>query len=168
MNEGLKMFSFLKKKKEDIKRELKAYVTGEVITIEEVGDGVFSEKILGEGMAIWPQDGRLYAPADAKVVTVMDDSKHACGLELEGGIQILLHIGLDTVELNGEGFKLHVNEGQNVKSGELLIEFDRDVIKAKGYKDVVILAVVENNDGCTLEMNTGCCVTAKENVIITY
>ena len=86
------MFGFFKKKKEISKNELKAYVTGKTITIEEVADGIFSEKILGDGMAICPEEGKLYAPADGKVVTVMEDSKHACGLELAGGIQILLMI----------------------------------------------------------------------------
>ena len=162
------MFSFLKKKKEVSKNELKAYVTGKAITIEEVEDGVFSEKILGDGMAICPEEGKLYAPADGKVVTVMEDSKHACGLELAGGIQILLHVGIDTVELNGKGFTYHVSENQEVKAGDLLIEFDRDIIRAEGCRDVVVMVVVENNDDCTLRMNTGCSVIAKESVILNY
>ena len=162
------MFSFLKKKKEVSKNELKAYVTGKAITIEEVEDGVFSEKILGDGMAICPEEGKLYAPADGKVVTVMEDSKHACGLELAGGIQILLHVGIDTVELNGKGFTYHVSENQEVKAGDLLIEFDRDIISAEGFRDVVVMVVVENNDDCALKMSTGCSVTAKESVILSY
>lgn len=162
------MFNFLKKKKEVEKNELKAYVTGKTITIEEVEDGVFSEKILGDGMAICPEDGKLYAPADGKVVTVMEDTKHACGLELAGGIQILLHVGIDTVEMNGKGFTYHVSEGQEVKAGDLLIEFDREVIKAEGCRDVVVMVVVENSEDCALTMNTGCTVTAKESVILSY
>ena len=162
------MFSFFKKKKEVSKNELKAYVTGKAITIEEVEDGVFSEKILGDGMAICPEEGKLYAPADGKVVVVMEDSKHACGLELAGGIQILLHVGIDTVELNGKGFTYHVSENQEVKAGDLLIEFDRDIISAEGCRDVVVMVVVENNDDCALTMNTGCLVTAKESVILSY
>ena len=136
------MFGFFKKKKEVSKNELKAYVTGNTITIEEVADG--------------------------KVVTVMEDSKHACGLELAGGIQILLHVGIDTVGMNGKGFTYHVSEGQDVKTGDLLIEFDRDEIKAAGCKDVVVMVVVENNNDCVLTMNTGCAVTAKESVILSY
>ena len=162
------MFSFLKKKKEVSKNELKAYVTGKAITIEEVEDGIFSEKILGDGMAICPKEGKLYAPADGKVVTVMEDSKHACGIELAGGIQILLHVGIDTVELNGKGFTCHVSENQEVKAGDLLIEFDRDIISAEGFRDVVVMVVVENNDDCALKMSTGCSVTAKESVILSY
>ena len=162
------MFGFFKKKKEVSKNELKAYVTGKTITIEEVADGIFSEKILGDGMAICPEEGKLYAPADGKVVTVMEDSKHACGLELAGGIQILLHVGIDTVGMNGKGFTYHVSEGQDVKAGDLLIEFDRDEIKAAGCKDVVVMVVVENNNDSTLTMNTGCAVTAKESVILSY
>lgn len=168
MNERNSMFGFLKKKKEVSKNELKAFVTGKAITIEEVADGVFSEKILGDGMAIWPEEGKLYAPADGKVVTVMEDSKHAVGLELAGGIQILLHVGIDTVEMNGKGFTYHISEGQDVKMGDLLIEFDRETIKTEGCKDVVVMVVVENNNECALEMNTGCAVTAKDSVILSY
>ena len=162
------MFSFFKKKKVVSKNELKAYVTGKAITIEEVADGVFSEKILGDGMAIYPEEGKLYAPADGKVVTVMEDTKHACGLELTGGIQVLLHVGVDTVEMNGKGFTYHVSEGQNVKTGDLLIEFDRNLIKAEGCSDVVVMVVVENDNDFALTMNTGCAVTAKESVILSY
>ena len=162
------MLSFLKKKKVVSKNELKAYVTGKTITIEEVEDGVFSEKILGDGMAICPKEGKLYAPADGKVVTVMEDSKHACGIELAGGIQILLHVGIDTVGLNGKGFTYHISENQEVKAGDLLIEFDRDIISAEGFRDVVVMVVVENNDDCALKMSTGCSVTAKESVILSY
>lgn len=162
------MFNFFKKKKEVEKKELKAYVTGKTITIEEVADGVFSEKVLGDGMAICPEDGKLYAPADGKVVTVMEDTKHACGLELADGIQILLHVGIDTVEMNGKGFIYHVSEGQEVKTGDLLIEFDREVIKAEGCRDTVVMVVVENSNDLTLTMNTGCAVTARESVILSY
>ena len=119
-------------------------------------------------MAIWPEEGKLYAPADGKVVSVMEESKHAVGLELAGGIQILLHVGIDTVEMNGKGFTYHISENQEVKMGDLLIEFDREVIKTEGYKDVVVMIVVENRSECVLDMNTGCAVAAKESIILRY
>ena len=162
------MLGFFKKKKEVSKNELKAYVTGNAIAIEDVADGIFSEKILGDGMAICPTEGKLYAPADGKVVTVMEDSKHACGLELADGVQVLLHVGIDTVEMNGKGFTYHVSENQDVKTGDLLIEFDRDAIKADGFKDTVVMVVVENSNNRALKMNTGCAVSAKETTILSY
>lgn len=90
------------------------------------------------------------------------------GLELAGGIQILLHVGIDTVEMNGKGFIYHISENQEVKMGDLLIEFDREVIKTEGYKDVVVMIVAENRSGCVLDMNTGCAVVAKESIILRY
>lgn len=159
------MFKLLKKEKEETK-ELKAFVSGNLIPIEAVPDEVFSKKILGDGMAIWPDEGKLYAPADARVSLVMTDSNHACGLEFNNKIQILLHIGIDTVDMNGTGFKLHVKEGQKVKAGQLLISFDREEIKKAGFKDIVMMVITENPMNIPVEMVTGKVVVAKETMIM--
>lgn len=82
-----------------------AFLTGKAIPIEEVGDGVFSAKIMGDGMAILPESGILYAPVDAVVAAVMPESKHACGLRMENGMEMILHIGIDTVKMQGDGFE---------------------------------------------------------------
>lgn len=114
------------------KIELVAPLTGELVDITEVEDITFSQKLLGDGVAIRPTSGELVAPCDAKVVQLFH-TKHAIGLDVKG-LEILIHVGMDTVELNGEGFKAHVSEGDSVKKGDLLLEIDFDYLKEKGYK----------------------------------
>lgn len=127
------------------KKELDLYapITGELIDITEVKDQVFSQKILGDGVAIEPKEGILYAPFDCEVVQLFH-TLHAIGLKAKD-VEILVHIGMDTVELNGEGFKGFVNEGDHVKKGQKLIEFDIDYIKSKG-KEATTPIVITNMD----------------------
>lgn len=122
---------------------LKAFLTGTVMELKEVGDGVFSEGIMGEGIAIAPENDTLYAPADGVVSVLMEDSKHACGLTLANGAELLLHIGIDTVDMQGDGFQYLVAEGQEVKAGTPLIRFDRETIKAAGHPDTTVCIVTE-------------------------
>lgn len=122
---------------------LKAFLTGTVMELKEVGDGVFSEGIMGEGIAIAPENDTLYAPADGVVSVLMEDSKHACGLTLANGAELLLHIGIDTVDMQGDGFQYLVAEGQEVKAGTPLIRFDREKIKAAGHPDTTVCIVTE-------------------------
>ncbi len=122
---------------------LKAFLTGTVMELKEVGDGVFSEGIMGEGIAIAPENDTLYAPADGVVSVLMEDSKHACGLTLANGAELLLHIGIDTVDMQGDGFQYLVAEGQEVKVGTPLIRFDREKIKAAGHPDTTVCIVTE-------------------------
>lgn len=127
------------------KKELDVYapITGKLIDISEVKDQVFSQKILGDGIAIEPKEGVLYAPFDCEVVQLFH-TLHAIGLKAKD-VEILVHIGMDTVELNGEGFKGFVNEGDHVKKGQKLIEFDIDYIKSKG-KETTTPIVITNMD----------------------
>lgn len=136
-------------------KELKAFLTGKVIELKEVNDGVFSEGIMGEGMAIIPENNLLYAPADALVSVLMQDSRHACGLTLENGMELLLHVGIDTVDMNGDGFRYLVSEGQKVAAGTPLLEFDRDKIKAAGHRDVTVCIVTEPAGAENLRFMTG-------------
>lgn len=122
---------------------LKAFLTGTVMELKEVGDGVFSEGIMGEGIAIAPENDTLYAPADGVVSVLMENSKHACGLTLANGAELLLHIGIDTVDMQGDGFQYLVAEGQEVKAGTPLIRFDREKIKAAGHPDTTVCIVTE-------------------------
>ena len=115
---------------------LNAFLTGDVIPVKEVNDGVFSEGVMGDGIAIIPENDTLYAPADAQVAVLMPESKHACGLKLSNGMEILLHVGLDTVNMQGDGFEYLIEQGQFVKEGTPLIKFDREKIKKAGYRDV--------------------------------
>lgn len=134
---------------------LKAFLTGNVIDLKEVNDGVFSEGIMGEGFAIQPENDVLYAPADAKVTVMMDDSKHACGLELDNKMEVLLHIGIDTVDMKGDGFEYLVSLNQRVKAGTPLIRFDREKIKAADHPDVTVCVIVEPGEAKDIKFNTG-------------
>ena len=117
------MLSFFKKKAAKSEeaangKTMKAYLTGKVIPIEELNDGVFSAKIMGDGIAIIPENEVLTAPADGEITVVMDGSFHAVGMRLDNGVEVLLHIGVDTVGMNGEGFKPYVTVGDKVKTGD--------------------------------------------------
>ena len=147
---------------------LKAFLDGETISLKDVNDGVFSEGIMGEGMAIIPSNEMLYAPADAEVIVLMPDSKHACGLRLNNGIEMILHIGIDTVAMKGDGFEYMVEQGQKVKAGEPLIHFDREKIKKAGYKDVTVCVITEPAGAKNFKFNTGINVTANKDEIVTY
>lgn len=117
-------------------------ITGEVRKLEQVNDEVFSSKAMGKGIAIIPQCGKIVAPFDGKVNTVFP-TKHAIGLTSTQGVELIIHVGLDTVECNGEGFKKHICDGQDIKKGDLLLEVDLDFIKKKGY-DTITPVIVTN------------------------
>lgn len=148
------------------KVELSAYLSGKVIPIEEVPDQVFSQKVLGDGLAIEPTDHVLLAPADGEITVVNEGTYHACGILLDNGAEILLHIGLDTVGMNGDGFTPFVKEGQRVKRGDKLITFDPEKIKAAGHPCVTVLVVTDEN-GQSIQMRTGMDVKAGQNTVLT-
>lgn len=112
---------------------LYAHMKGRVVRLENVEDDVFSGKIIGDGAAIEPSEGKLYSPCDGKVVTVFE-TKHAVNIISPDGAELLLHVGIDTVKLDGKHFQSHVENGQNVKRGDLLLSFDKNAIQAAGYK----------------------------------
>ncbi|HDY9529423.1 glucose-specific PTS transporter subunit IIBC [Staphylococcus argenteus] len=121
-----------------------APLTGEVTPLSEVSDQVFSEKMMGDGIAIKPSQGEVRAPFNGKVQMIFP-TKHAIGLVSDSGLELLIHIGLDTVKLNGEGFTLHVEEGQEVKQGDLLISFDLDYIRNNAKSDITPIIVTQGN-----------------------
>ncbi len=121
-------------------------ITGKVCDISESPDPAFAGKIMGDGFVVFPEDNVVYAPCDASVEVVFP-SKHAIGLKSEKGIELLIHVGLDTVSLNGEGFTTFVEVGDKVKKGQKLLEFDAEFIKSKGLQTatpVVITNMSEN------------------------
>ncbi|MDO4169364.1 MAG: PTS system trehalose-specific EIIBC component [Lachnospiraceae bacterium] len=148
--------------------ELKAFLSGEVIPVSEVNDGVFSAGIMGDGLAIIPESDVVYAPANGKIETLMEDSKHACAMSLANGMQILIHVGLDTVSMQGDGFEYFVKLGDYVKAGDPLIKFDRDKIKQAGYRDVTVLVVAEEGNAKNIKMNTGIKAKEKQTQIISF
>ena len=137
------------------KVNMKAFLTGEVIPLKEVNDGVFSEGVMGDGFAIRPENDTLCAPVDAEVTVLMEDSRHAVGLTMANGMEILLHVGIDTVDMQGDGFKYFVSEGQKVKTGDPLIQFDRAKIKAAGHPDVTVCVITETGSADVLTFHTG-------------
>lgn len=143
---------------------LSAVVTGEVLPLKEVKDPVFSTEMMGKGVAIIPESDQLFAPADG-VLTVMYDSKHAYGIQADSGAEILIHIGIDTVNLAGQFFSTNTKKGERVKKGELLGTFDREAIKKAGYDDTVMLLVTNSTaygDVSTLDKPT---VTQGEDIL---
>lgn len=162
------MFNIFKKK--DIVKELKAVVNGAVIPITEVKDDVFSSCMLGGGIAIHPADSKstVVAPVDGEISVVMDGSNHAVGIKIAEGFDILIHIGIDTVSLNGEGFTPFVSMGQKVKAGDKLIEFDKNLVESKGLCADVIVIALDNPELPKLEYQTGMTAVAGETVVATW
>lgn len=123
-------------------------MSGKVVALREVPDPTFAEGILGSGVAVEPTVGKVVAPCDGTVGTLFD-TRHAIGLELDNGAEMLIHIGINTVELNGEGFKALVSEGSRVKKGQTLIEFDINYIMEKGYS-IITPVLITNPDNYTV------------------
>lgn len=149
-------------------KELKSILDGKVMPIEEAPDDVFSQKIMGDGIAIEPSNTVVTAPADCDVSVVMADTGHACGLTLTNGIELLIHVGVDTVDMGGEGFKLLVNEGDHVKAGQPLIEFDPEKIRAAGHPCTTMLIVTAEGSASNITMHTGTDARAGETAVISW
>lgn len=130
------------KKKKDEGLEIVAPLNGKVVPLEEVPDPVFSQKMMGEGIAIVPTDGQVHSPVDGKIVQVAP-TKHAVGIEAEDGTEILIHFGLETVALKGEGFEMKVTDGQSVSKGDILLVADLDYVKENA--DHIITPIIITN-----------------------
>jgi len=134
------------------KAEIKSYdktvyspIQGKVIALSSVKDETFAGEFLGKGVAIQPEEGKVVAPFDGKVTVVMD-TKHAVGMTSDSGIEILIHIGMDTVQLNGKHYQTYVNIGDEVKKGDLLLTFDKEAIVAEGYEITTPVVVTNTAD----------------------
>ena len=125
-------------------KEIESPLTGTIIPLSEVHDEVFASEMMGKGCAIIPEEGKVYAPFDGKVVGLLD-SHHAVGMESTDGVEVLIQVGVDTVKLNGRCFTIHVEEGEQVKKGQLLLEFDIPGIKEAGY-EVTTPVIITNSD----------------------
>ncbi|MDF7671486.1 glucose PTS transporter subunit IIA [Orbaceae bacterium ESL0721] len=119
-------------------------LTGDVIPLDQVPDSAFAEKMMGDGVAIIPTDNHVYAPFSGKVTATFDSSKHAIGLTSDEGIELLIHIGLDTVNLTNNEFNYHVTIGQTVKQGDLLITFNPKTIAEAGYSTVTPIVILNS------------------------
>ncbi len=146
--------------------EIKAPLSGRIIPLEEIPDQVFSQGVLGEGVGIEPTDNVVLAPADGEVSTVMEDSGHACGLLLDNGVELLIHVGMDTVSMGGDGFQLHVKEGDRVRLGDKLITFDPEKIRRAGHPTTTAFVVTEPAD-FTFTFHTNQTAQAGKTTVIT-
>lgn len=148
----------------EAKITLYSHMNGNIVKLEDVEDEVFSQKILGEGVAVEPTEGKLFAPCDGKIDSVFD-TKHAVNMVSSEGAEILLHIGIDTVKLGGKFFETHVSDGQEVKKGDLLISFDMENIKAAGYKVTTPLIIGNTDDYAAVETVAEGAVSAGDRVL---
>ena len=148
--------------------ELCAILSGQVISIEEVEDDVFSQKIMGDGIAFEPSDEIVVAPCDATISVVMDGSRHACGMTLSNGMEILIHIGINTVHMNGDGFEAFVKAGDKVKRGQPLIQFSKEKIAKAGYSDTTMLIVTEMGNAKELQFHTNINAQAGKTVVAEF
>ncbi|MCH4888768.1 PTS glucose transporter subunit IIA [Acidaminobacter sp. JC074] len=131
-------------------------MVGQVLKLEEVPDAVFSGKMIGDGFAIMPSDGKVYAPVYAEVVQLFP-TKHAFGLKTASGLEILVHIGIDTVELKGEGFEAYIKAGDKVKAGDLLLDVDLDFLKSKEKSVITPVVFTDKSQYKDFDVTYGSC-----------
>lgn len=124
-------------------------VAGRAVKMSDVPDPVFSGEVLGRGCAVWPEDDVVYAPVSGVVTVTMG---HAVGIKSESGVEVLVHAGVDTVNLAGKGFTGYVKQGDEVVAGQPVLKMDRAVIAEAGYKDCVVLAVSNTADFASVDM----------------
>jgi glucose-specific phosphotransferase system IIA component len=122
--------------------QLTAPMKGQIIDITEVPDAVFSNKYVGDGVAIYPTEGKVYSPVNGEIM-LMAETGHAIGIKTKEGFEILIHVGLDTVNMHGKGFENLITEGDQVKKGQLLMNFDLELVKAQA-KSTVSPIVISN------------------------
>ncbi|MFZ3580402.1 PTS system trehalose-specific EIIBC component [Virgibacillus sp. DJP39] len=142
----------------NLKELIYAPLSGEIKQLSDVPDPTFAEKMMGDGLAIEPSDGKVVAPFDGKIVQIFP-TKHAVGLESTNGVEVLIHIGLETVSLDGEGFEAHVKQGDQVKAGDPLVTFDLEYIREKA-KSTITPIIITNGDALSSLEKTN------ENVVV--
>lgn len=163
-NSDEKVISFEQKTEEQNDGVITAYANGELTEIEKVNDETFASKVLGDGIAIIPEDGNVYAPVDGEI-SVAIESGHAVGVTDMNGTVYLIHIGIDTVQLNGKYFKVNVQVGDQIKRGDLLVTFDKEKVEKAGFDTACMLIVTEAN-GKTLNKTKERKVKVGEEVAI--
>ena len=148
--------------KKETRQKIYAPVKGTAIPQDQIKDETFASGMLGKGVGIRPSESVVYAPFDG-VISSVTETKHAVGMVSDQDVQLLIHIGIDTVKMNGEGFKVFVKDGQAVKKGDKLIEFDREKIKAANFDDIVVTLVINSDEYQKVECHNGAC---EENDVI--
>lgn len=159
--------------KEEEKKEIRhgklvAVATGKVLAMTQAKDEAFATCAMGDGVVIEPEKGVVVAPADGKITALMKPSLHAIGIETKEGLNLLIHIGIDTVKLDGKGFKDFVKSGQEVKAGDKLVEFDIDLIKKEGYSPDIMVVVLEDSNLPKVAYKTGEKTVAGKTVVAEF
>ena len=162
------MFGLFKKKKQEEAKEftLVAPIKGKAVALSEVPDPVFAQKMAGDGVAIDPADDVVVSPADGELSLVFN-TKHAFALTLENGAELLVHIGVDTVSLNGEGFEQLAEAGTKVKAGTPIIKIDREFIKSKGFS-LMTPVLITNPDNFEISAIENVDTVAGETAVVKY
>lgn len=156
------MLNFLKKT-----YEIAAPISGKVINLKDVPDKVFSQKMAGDGIAIEPTGDTVKAPANG-TISLIFKTKHAFGITLDNGIELLIHVGIDTVELNGNGFEMLIKEGRKVKTGQDILKIDRELITKKGYSLITIILIANMDKAKIIEESVGDYVEAGIDSVFNY
>ena len=156
--------SLFRKKEEQSIIQLYAPMEGQAVALSEVPDSTFAEKLLGDGIAIIPTSGKVYAPCDAVIENAFDTG-HAVTLTAKSGVELLIHVGLETVGLEGKPFKVHVKDGDKVKKGQLLIEADLAAIEEAGLNTITPVLVCNIDDYSDITSVTGKSVTKADKII---
>ena len=146
------------------RKSIQAPLSGQAIPLEQVPDDVFSQKILGDGIAIIPAEGKIYAPVDGEVSSIAE-TLHAYGFTSEDGMEVLVHVGLDSVKLKGKGFKSHVQEGDKVKAGQLIAEVDLKYLTSQGVPTITPVLICEGAEELNMNTVTGDVKAGKTKVI---
>lgn len=157
------MFQIFKKKDEE-KILIGSPVKGEAVSIQEVSDPTFGQEILGKGVAVRPEEGKIYAPVDGEV-SLLFDTLHAVSITSRDGVEILVHIGLDTVALKGAYFTAHKKTGDQIRKGDLLITVDLLKVKEAGYDLITPVVICNSDDYKSVEANTGSLVAPGDTVL---
>lgn len=145
---------FKKKEALQLKPELLAVQSGEIVDVATLPDPVFAGKVIGDGYAVLPEGSEVLSPVSGKIVDVQD-SLHAYGIETDDGLEILVHIGINTVGLNGKGFKAKVKNGQRVSAGQTLAVVDFDYIKSQGLSTYIVVLITNMDEISSIKCNYG-------------
>ena len=156
---------FLKNLFKSSEIEILAPVSGEAVPLSEVSDPTFSQEILGKGIAIRPAAGRVVSPVDGEIA-LMFDTGHAVSINADCGAEVLVHVGLDTVSLKGKHFTVHCANGDKVRKGDLLIEFDPEGIRADGYDTITPMIVCNPDQFGDLQTRTGFIAAELDDAIL--
>ncbi|AMB96378.1 PTS glucose transporter subunit IIA [Aerococcus urinae] len=157
------MFGFLKKKAKNTSVELEAIANGQLVALESVSDPVFSQKMMGDGFAIEPEDGAIYAPVNGTVTTVFP-TQHAIGIESDEGLEILLHLGFNTVDLDGKPFTSQVAAGDQIQAGQVLTQMDLDAVRQAGADTTCVVVLTQADQVESLEVADPKAVKAGDKV----